>query len=71
MCFDRIIRAGFSILSEGDTAEIRSSLGGFIGIVREGNKFYELVSHVSKNVVCSVVDVLSNVTAIDGAEKLH
>lgn len=71
LSFDRITKAGFSILAEGDTAEIRNPLGDVVAIAKKSNKLYELMSYVLEDVVCSAVDVSDNVTGLGLAEKWH
>lgn len=71
LSFDRITKANFSILAEGEVAKILNPVGNIVGIARKSNKLYELDSFVSESIVCSVIDVSGNVIGTTAAEKWH
>lgn len=71
LSFDRITKANFSILAQGEVAKIINPVGNVIGIAKKVNKLYELNSFVSESIVCSVVDVSGGVTGTTVAEKWH
>lgn len=69
--FDRITKAGFSILAQGETAQIQNKAGNIIGVAKKSNKLYELLTYVSSDTVCGNVDVFSSVTDVGIAERWH
>ncbi len=52
--FDCVTKAGYFIIAQGNCAKIISPSGDLIGLALKRNKLYELTTHMSNDIICSV-----------------